>query len=74
MNKRKVHDGIVGLVITLTVALGYRGLAVWFLVPGILRLVLLRSGVTGFRPLYYTLNTIPQRASTPEVIHSPRAE
>lgn len=58
MNKRKVHDGIVGLVITLTVALGYWGSPVWLLVPGILGVVLLQSGLTGFCPLYYTLNRI----------------
>ncbi len=58
MNKRKVHDGIVGLVITVTVALGYYGSHVWLLVPGILGIVLLQSGLTGFCTLYYTLNKI----------------
>ena len=58
MNKRKVHDGIVGAAITLGVVLGYFVAPVWLFLPGILGVTLLQSGITGFCPLYYTLDKI----------------
>jgi len=37
MNKtRNIHDGIVGLVITLGVVLGFQANAAWFWLPGII--------------------------------------
>lgn len=57
-DKRKVHDDIVGLMIAVTAALGYFGSELWLLVSGALGVVLLQSGITGFCPLYYTLNKI----------------
>lgn len=66
MNKRKVHDGIVGAVVAAGVALGYFVNPVWLLVPGILGLVLLQSGVTGFCPLYYTLDKCSCGKGKPE--------
>jgi len=66
MNKRKVHDGIVGAVIVAGVALGYYVNPMWLLVPGILGLTLLQSGITGFCPLYYTLDKLaPEDKSAP---------
>ena len=58
MNKRKVHDGIIGAVITLGVVLGYFSAPVWFLVPGAIGIILLQSAFTGFCPVYYTLDKI----------------
>ena len=58
MNKRKVHDGVAGAVITLGVALGYFVSPIWLLVPAILGLTLLQSAFTGFCPVYYTLDKI----------------
>ncbi len=58
MNKRKVHDGIAGAVITLGVALGYFVHPLWLLVPAVLGLTLLQSAFTGFCPVYYTLDKI----------------
>lgn len=58
MNNRKMHDGIVGIVIFLTVALGYFSSQLWLWVPAILGLVLFQSAFSGFCPLYYTLDKI----------------
>ena len=58
MNKRKVHDGIVGAVITLGVVLGYYVDPIWLLIPAVLGVTLLQSAFTGFCPLYFTLDKI----------------
>jgi hypothetical protein len=58
MNNRKIHDGIVGLVIFSSVLLGYFGDRLWLFVPAVLGLVLLQSAVTGFCPLYYVLDKV----------------
>jgi hypothetical protein len=63
--KRRIHDGIVGLLITAGVALGYWVAPVWLIVPGVVGLLLVQSYFTGFCPVYYTLDRlkIAQRAS-----------
>lgn len=53
---RRIHDGIAGAVITAGVALGYYMDPLWLLVPGLLGVTLLQSGVTGFCPVYYLLD------------------
>ena len=58
MNKRYVHDGIIGAVVTLGVAAGYFVAPIWLIVPGILGITMLQSAFTGFCPLYYTLDKI----------------
>jgi len=57
-NKRRVHDGIVGVVITLFTALGYYTSQMWLLVPAVLGITLMQSALTGFCPLYFTLDKI----------------
>jgi hypothetical protein len=54
--KRRIHDGIVGAVVTAGVALGYYVDPMWLLVPGVLGVTLIQSGLTGFCPLYFVLN------------------
>ena len=54
--KRRLHDGIVGAVVTAGVALGYYGDPLWLLVPGVLGVTLIQSGLTGFCPLYFVLD------------------
>ncbi|HSE89276.1 MAG TPA: DUF2892 domain-containing protein [Candidatus Binatia bacterium] len=56
--KRRVHDGIVGAIITAGVALGYYGSPLWLWVPGIIGVTLVQSAFTGFCPVYYTLDKI----------------
>lgn len=58
MNKRKVHDGIAGALITLGVLLGHYVDPLWLLLPGILGVTLLQSAFTGFCPVYFTLDKI----------------
>jgi len=53
---RRIHDGIVGAVITGGTALGFYVDPMWLLVPGVLGVVLVQSGLTGFCPLYFVLN------------------
>ncbi len=54
--KRRIHDGIVGVVIVAGVALGHWVDPLWLLVPGLLGVILLQSGFTGFCPLYFLLD------------------
>lgn len=58
MNKRYVHDGIIGTVVTLGVAAGYYIAPIWLLVPAIIGVVMIQSSFSGFCPLYYTLDKI----------------
>ena len=53
---RRLHDGIVGVVVAGGAALGYYVDPMWLLVPGILGVVLIQSGLTGFCPLYFILD------------------
>ena len=57
MNKmRRIHDAIVGVVVTAGVALGYYVDPVWLLVPGVIGVTLIQSGVTGLCPVYFLLD------------------
>lgn len=56
--KRRLHDGIVGLIITVGVALGYWVTPAWLLLPGVVGLLMFQSWVTGFCPVYYTLDRL----------------
>lgn len=60
--KRQIHDGIAGGLITLGVMLGMYVNPTWLWLPGILGVTLLQSGFTGFCPLYYILDqTCPEK-------------
>jgi len=52
---RRLHDGIVGVVMTAGVGLGYWVDPLWLLVPGVLGVTLLQSAFTGFCPVYFLL-------------------
>ena len=54
--KRRLHDAIVGVVVTAGVALGYYVDPLWLLVPGAIGVTLLQSGMTGFCPVYFILD------------------
>ena len=56
--KRRLHDGIVGAVITLGVVLGYYTSPLWLLLPGLIGVTLIQSAFTGFCPVYFTLDKI----------------
>lgn len=57
-DRTRLHDGIVGVVVTLGVALGYFAGPSWFLLPALIGVLLIQSYFTGFCPVYYTLDRI----------------
>ena len=48
-----MHDGIVGVLITIGVALGHDVSAYWLLLPAAIGVTLLQSGETGFCAVYF---------------------
>lgn len=58
MTKRRIHDGIIGLVITIGALLGYSVNQAWHLVPIAFGLTLFQSAFSGFCPLYFTLDKL----------------
>ena len=57
-NKRRLHDAIVGLLVTIGVALGNYVSAHWLLLPAVIGVTLIQSGVTGFCPVYFALDRL----------------
>jgi hypothetical protein len=55
MKTRNIHDGIVGVVITVGVALGFQTNPGWFWLPGIIGALMIQSAFTGFCPVYFLL-------------------
>jgi len=55
-HKRRLHDAIVGIVVTAGVALGYYVNATWLLIPAVIGVTLVQSGFTGFCPVYFALD------------------
>ena len=58
MRKRRIHDAIVGGVITAGVALAYWVSPTWLLLPGIIGVLMIQSGFTGFCPVYFSLDRL----------------
>jgi len=58
MNKRRIHDGIVGVVVLATATLGAFSSALWLFIPAALGVILIQSAFTGFCPVYYILDKI----------------
>jgi hypothetical protein len=61
--KRRIHDAVVGVVVTLGVVLGYYVNAMWLWVPAVIGVTLMQSGLTGFCPVYFALDRFYSRAS-----------
>ena len=57
--KRRIHDAIVGIVVTAGVALGHYVSAHWLLLPAVIGITLIQSGITGFCPVYFALDRLP---------------
>jgi hypothetical protein len=55
-----MHDGLVGVLVTLGVVLGFYLNPLWLLLPGIIGIALLQSAFTGFCPVYFTLDKAMQ--------------
>jgi hypothetical protein len=56
--KRRIHDAIVGLLVTAGVALGHYVSAHWLLLPAVIGVTLIQSGFTGFCPVYFALDRL----------------
>ena len=69
--RRKIHDGVVGILITAGVWLGYSVDAGWLWLPGLLGATLLQSGITGFCPLYYILDRCPLESQSGQTARPP---
>lgn len=57
-SRRRIHDGIVGALITAGVAAGYWVDPVWLAVPGAIGVLMIQSWFTGFCPVYFTLDQL----------------
>lgn len=57
-NKIKVHDGIVGTLIVLSVLLSIKVNAQWIYLAGAVGLLMISSAFTGFCPVYFILNKV----------------
>lgn len=57
-NRRRIHDGIVGALITAGVAAGYLLNPIWLALPGAIGLLMIQSWVTGFCPVYFILDML----------------
>ena len=56
--KRRIHDAIVGFVVTAGVALGHYVSAHWLILPAVIGVTLIQSGLTGFCPVYFLLDRL----------------
>lgn len=56
--KRRIHDAIVGVVVTAGVALGHYASAHWLILPAVIGVTLIQSGLTGFCPVYFALDRL----------------
>ncbi|MCA9407396.1 MAG: DUF2892 domain-containing protein [Candidatus Omnitrophica bacterium] len=57
-NLIKVHDGIVGTLILLSVILSLKVNAVWIYLAGAVSILMIISTFTGFCPVYFILQKI----------------
>jgi hypothetical protein len=73
ITSRKVHDGVVGAVTVLSVALGYFFSAAWLWIPVLLGLTLFQSSFTGFCPLYFILDRYLGRL-TGKAVYEPESD
>ncbi|WIY23888.1 YgaP family membrane protein [Parasedimentitalea psychrophila] len=64
----RIHDGIVGAIILLSVVLGMMVNPIWFWLAGLTAAVMFSSAFTGFCPVHYVLCKIypitPDKDST----------
>ncbi len=54
----RVHDGIVGTIILLSVAAGMTVNPVWFWLAGLTSVAMIQSAFTGFCPVHFVLSKV----------------
>lgn len=57
-NKIKIHDGIVGVLILLSVVLAVNVDLRWVSLAGAVSILMIVSSFTGFCPVYFILNQV----------------
>ncbi len=57
-NKTRIHDGIIGAVVLLSIYLAVSVNIAWLWLPGVLAVLMVSSSFTGFCPLYFILNKL----------------
>ena len=55
-DRTRLHDAIVGVVVTLGILLGMFVGGSWYLLPALVGVLLIQSYFTGFCPVYYALD------------------
>ena len=58
ISKTRVHDGIIGAVVLLSISLAVTVNIAWLWLPGALAVLMISSSFTGFCPLYFILNKV----------------
>jgi hypothetical protein len=66
-SKRQMHDGIVGVIVTLGTLFGYLAGPAWLWLPGIVGVLLIQSYFTGFCPVYFSLDKLEEAGKLPVV-------
>lgn len=56
--KIKLHDGIIGALISLSVGLGWAVDVRWLGLAGLTAVIMISSAFTGFCPIHYTINKL----------------
>ena len=54
----KVHDGIVGAIILLSVVAGMMVNPVWYWLAGVTAVAMIQSAFTGFCPIHFLLSKV----------------
>ena len=54
----KVHDGIVGAIVLLSVVAGVMVNPIWFWLAGVVGVVMVQSAFTGFCPIHFVLSKV----------------
>ncbi len=54
----KVHDGIVGALILLSVVAGMTVNPVWYWLAGVISVAMIQSAFTGFCPVHFLLSKV----------------
>ena len=57
-HKTRVHDGIIGAVVLLSIYLAVSVNIAWLWLPGITAVLMVSSTFTGFCPLYFILSKV----------------
>ena len=59
----KVHDGIVGAIILLSVVAGMMLNPVWYWLAGVTAVAMIQSAFTGFCPIHFLLSKVMPAAN-----------